>query len=186
MSPADSLDAEPLLDHDGQELMRIARATLTEFLATGELPPGAPHRKSLLAARGAAVLLWDEDGPRGPLLRLPPTGPLYLTVEELVAQACALGAPISADHLDAVRIGVAVLGAVVPGDASQLEVGRHGVVVTRGARRGIVLPWTSNGLTSGSALIGAACQRAGLPETSWQSPEVETISFTVQSFGDFK
>ncbi len=154
---------ERLIERDGIELVRIARATLNELVSTGELPPGAPHRPSLLAERGAAILLRDHDGARGPLLRAPPTGPLYLMVEELVVQAAALGAPLDADALDLMRIGVGVLGDLTAADPDALIVGKHAVLITRGARRGLVLPWNSAGLTSGAALLDAACQRAGLP-----------------------
>ena len=50
-------ESEALDDRDRRELLRIARATLREHLATGYLPPGSPHRKSLLRNCGAFVTI---------------------------------------------------------------------------------------------------------------------------------
>src|SRR5438045_8392645 len=77
----------PLEQHDQKELLRIARATLREYLTTGFMPPGAPHRKSLLEPRGAFVTLHVGGELRGCIGRVDADTPLYLAVEQLAVAA---------------------------------------------------------------------------------------------------
>src|SRR5215470_5913651 len=50
-----------LSDDEKRELLRIARATLREFLAVGRIPPGAPHKQTLLEPAGVFVTLTEGD-----------------------------------------------------------------------------------------------------------------------------
>ena len=46
-----------LADDEKRELLRIARATLREHSFSGRIPPGKPHRESLLAPAAVFVTL---------------------------------------------------------------------------------------------------------------------------------
>ncbi len=53
-----------LTDDDQRELLRIARITLRERLASGLVPPGRPHRATLLAPATVVLRLLDGAGTR--------------------------------------------------------------------------------------------------------------------------
>ena len=50
-----------LADDEKRELLRIARATLREHSYSGRIPPGKPHRESLLAPAAVFVTLHRAD-----------------------------------------------------------------------------------------------------------------------------
>ena len=52
----------PLDDSGRRELNRIARVTLREFLRSGKLPPGAPHKKALRRRSGKSETLFHAGG----------------------------------------------------------------------------------------------------------------------------
>jgi len=79
-------------------------------------------------------------------------------------------APITADELRSVDVELSLLGAfeIVRGP-SDIEVGRHGVLVEHQGRRGLLLPqvateWNWNAET----FLAHTCQKAGLRLDAWK------------------
>src|SRR5690349_16484177 len=73
-----------LQDDEKRELLRIARATLKEYFASGRVPPGAPHRASMTTHAGVFVALFATDGSsRGSLGQPAETLPLYKAIQEM-------------------------------------------------------------------------------------------------------
>jgi len=175
-------------DKEQKELLRIARATLREWLSTGYLPPGAPHRKSLLEQRGAAVTLSALGLPRGQATALDGDRPLYLAIEELAVQAASRDPrcePLRAEELADVLITVHVLSAPEPAGADAIDPARDGVAITRGPRRGLVLP----GVAAADGwdrerLLDEACARAALPAGAWRDPGTQIHRFTALTFSE--
>src|SRR5437870_3734547 len=105
-------ESELLDDRDRRELLRIARATLREHLATGYLPPGSPHRKSLLRNCGAFVTIKIAGHLRGCMGRVEADKPLFLAVEELTVAAATRDPrfePIRGEEMKDVRLTISVL-----------------------------------------------------------------------------
>ena len=71
-----------------REILRIARATVSEFLYAGRIPPGRPHRRSLLASAGAFVTLRIGDELRGCIGTQAEDSPLYRAVQEIGRASC--------------------------------------------------------------------------------------------------
>ena len=94
--------------------------------------------------------------------------------------------PVSEEELPELEVEVSVLGpleAIAP-DPSQVVVGRHGLVVEQGHRRGLLLPqvatewdWTSE------QFLRQTCLKAGLPEEAWRSG-AQIYRFEAEVFGD--
>jgi hypothetical protein len=98
-----------LLPDERRELLRIARATLHEYADSGRIPPGKPHRPSLVAPAAVTVRIYldgdviasagDDDTPH----------PLYRGIQEwIVAAAAALTRPLDDSLLEEVRIEISV------------------------------------------------------------------------------
>jgi uncharacterized protein (TIGR00296 family) len=73
---------------------------------------------------------------------------------------------------------------LVPIQAEQVEVGRHGLVICLGARRGLLLPqvpveydWDRE------TFLEQTCRKAGLPLDAWQKGAT-LEAFTAEVFGD--
>lgn len=173
-----------------REILRIARATVSEFLCAGRIPPGRPHRRSLLANGGAFVTLRTAgDDLRGCIGSQGEDSPLYRTVQEMAVAAATRDPrfpPLIAEELDSVSIEVSVLGERTRvRDPSEIEIGVHGVAISCRGRRGLLLPQvaTESGWTS-EEFLARLCEKAQLPADAWQAPEAAVERFTAQVFAE--
>jgi AmmeMemoRadiSam system protein A len=177
---------EPLTDRDRQELLRISRATLREHLTTGYLPPGSPHRSTLLQPAGAFVTVFVGGELRGCMGRVEADQPLYLVIEELTVAASTRDSrfePVRVEEMKDTRLSVSVLSRVQPARAEEIEIGKHGLVITRGPRRGLLLPQVAvEHAFTVEQFLDETCKKAGLPSGAWKEPGTTLESFTADVF----
>ncbi len=148
------------------ELAEIAREAIRASLL------GRPQRLPRLAPpwdrpRAVFVTLRSGSGElRGCIGR---TSPVLASLAEEVAD-CAVSAasrdprcpPVTLDELDRLQIEVSVLGEPEPvADVGELDPRRYGVIVSRGARRGVLLP-DIEGVETVSEQLAIAARKAGL------------------------
>jgi AmmeMemoRadiSam system protein A len=189
MSAAEPVREPARLDEsDQKELLRIARATLREFLSTGYMPPGAPHRKSLLVPAGAFVSVYVDDELRGCMGRVDADTPLYLAVEQLAVAAATRDPrfdPVRIEELKLTRLEISVLSSVAPIDPAHIEIGKHGLVVTRGPRRGLLLPQVAvkHGFER-DQFLDETCAKAGLAAGAWREAGTHIEAFTADVFSE--
>lgn len=173
-----------------REILRIARATAVEFLRSGRVPPGKPHRRSLLAEGGAFVTLRLGSGElRGCIGTQQEDSPLYRTVQDM-AIAAATRDPrfpaVQLEELERIVIEVSVLGERARiREAGGVEIGRHGLTIACRGQRGLLLPQVaSEGGWSPEEFLRKVCSKAQLPEDAWQQPEAIVERFTAQVFDE--
>jgi AmmeMemoRadiSam system protein A len=181
--------AHRLNDDEKEELLRIARATLREYLRTGRAPPGKPHRNSLVANAGAFVTLHTGRQLRGCIGTLLETSPLYRTIQEMVIAAAARDPrfePVRAEELDHLTIEISVLGDRQRiTDASQIEVGTHGLTIDYRGHRGLLLPQVaSEHGWDALTFLDHVCAKAGLPAGAWRQSDSALETFTAQVFNE--
>ena len=150
------------------------------------MPPGAPHRKSLLEPRGAFVTIHTGGELRGCIGRVDADTPLYLAVEQLAVAAATRDPrfePLRAEELPETRVELSVLSKLASGTPEEIELGRHGIVITRGVRRGLLLPQVAveHKLTREQFLV-ETCGKAGLPPGAWKEPGTVLQLFTAEVF----
>jgi AmmeMemoRadiSam system protein A len=179
----------PLADDEKRELLRIARATLREHGYSGRIPPGKPHRESLVAPAAVFVSLHKAGELRGCIGGLEPDKPLYRAIQEM-AVAAATRDPrfpaLVADELDACEIEISVLGPARPvAGPDELVVGVDGVVVDGHGRRGVFLPQVApDAGWDAPTLVAKVCMKAGLPSDAWTESDVTLRGFGAQVFSD--
>lgn len=172
-----------------RSLLRAAREAIAARLASqkASLPP---LEGGLAAARGAFVTLRraSDGGLRGCVGQLEGDAPLLMTVVDMAVAAAARDGrfdPVTADELVSLRIEISVLSPLEPIRPSEVEVGRHGLLVRRGARRGVLLPQVP--VEQGwdrETFLAHTCEKAGLPPDAWTQPGVELLGFTATVFGE--
>lgn len=178
-----------LNDDEKRELLRIARATLKEFLVSGRIPPGAPHRQSMLAPAGVFVSLHQGEKLRGCVGTIAETTPLYKSIQEMAIAAASRDPrfePVTPEELSLLTIEVSVIGerkAIASPD--EIEVGTHGVCVTLSGRRGLLLPQVAvehgwDGLT----FLQKTCEKAGIVADGWKEPDAIAEVFVAQVFDE--
>jgi AmmeMemoRadiSam system protein A len=179
-----------LLDDEKRELLRIARATLKEFFASGRVPPGAPHRASMTAPAAVFVSLYDKDGAsRGSLGQVNETLPLYKAIQEMAVAACSRDPrvpPVKLEELKEITIEISVLGARRPvRTPGEIQVGQDAVAVSSGGKRAQLFPRAATeGGWSAEQMLEKCCEKAGLAEGAWRGAEAVVEAFATQTFDD--
>jgi uncharacterized protein len=173
-----------LSDDEKRELLRIARSTLNEWI-----PPGAPHRESLLAPAGVFVTLSVGDDLRGCIGTTAEATPLYKAVQEMAVAAASRDPrfeAVRAEELNLVTVEISVLGGrqrlTRPED---IEVGKHGLHIVKANRKGLLLPQvaTEHGWDA-ATFLDKTCEKAGLPPGEWRSAEAVVEMFVAQVFDE--
>ena len=178
-----------LEDNEKRELLRIARATLREYARTGHIPPGKPHRQVLVDPASVFVSLHHGDQLRGCIGSLQDTTPLYKAIQEMTVAAATRDTrfdQVPPDEYPELTIEISVLGARTKVDPpAGVEIGKHGVCLTRGARRGLLLPQvaTDRGWNA-ETFLDRVCNKAGLPDGAWREADATVEVFTAQVFDE--
>jgi AmmeMemoRadiSam system protein A len=181
--------AHVLADDEKRELLRIARATLREHGYSGRIPPGKPHRESLVAPAAVFVSLHRGGELRGCIGSIEADRPLYRAIQEMAVSAATRDprfSPLDADELDTTEIEISVLGGArrINGP-DDLTIGEDGVWIEGHGRRGLLLPQVAlEAEWDPATLIERTCQKAGLPVDAWRDPEVTLWAFGAQVFND--
>jgi len=180
----DELGAE-----DRRFLLQVAREALRAHLA-GRVyrpPEGGPGVRAL---RGAFVSLHrrEDDDLRGCVGLMRSDEPLVETVARMAVAAASHDgrfSPVAPEELPGLVIQVSALGPVHPVRPEQVEVGRHGLVVACGGRRGVLLPQVpvEHGWDR-ETFLDRTCGKAGLPAGAWRRPDATLHVFTAEVFGE--
>jgi AmmeMemoRadiSam system protein A len=167
-------------------LIRIAREALEAHFGGGRSAGGATTLPSLREKRGAFVTLREVGSGdlRGCVGLLRAEQALDDTVAEMAVAAATADcrfAPVTARELARLRIEVSALGPLRPIQPEEVEVGRHGLLLSYGGRRGVLLPQVpvENGWDR-ETFLDHTCVKAGLPPDTWRKPGVELLGFTAE------
>ncbi len=148
--------------------VRLARLSLEAYVKTGKRAPMPDDLPDDLAGRQAGVFVsLKKDGRlRGCIGTISPE--MGSIAEEIMHNAVSAGTgdprfdPVEEDELDALVYSVDVLGEAVPIESiMQLDAARYGVIVTRGHRRGLLLP-NLEGVDTPEQQVAIALQKAGI------------------------
>ena len=176
----------PLTEEERTILLRLARQAM-ELGVCGvteakELPNPSP---ALLEPRGAFVTLRKRGDLRGCIGHVETSAPLYRTVQEC-AVAAALGdprfRPATPDEAPSLHIEISVLSTPVEIAPERVVVGEHGLIITQGPRRGLLLPqvpvtWNWDR----EQFLEETCIKAGLPSDAWKKG-ARIEAFTAEVF----
>jgi AmmeMemoRadiSam system protein A len=187
-APADPPAVEPAYYSPEERalLLRLAHEAIHAAIAGRNLDTG-PVPDRLLEPRGAFTTLHLEGKLRGCVGYVYPVKPLYRTVLETAVAAAFNDTrflPVSAEEAPRLLVDISVLSPVAPIPPEDIEVGRHGLVVTLGSRRGLLLPqvaveWGWEART----FLEETCRKAGLPPDAWERGAV-VEAFTAEVFHD--
>lgn len=177
----------PLAEADQQLLLRLARQALEERIGR-HLPSTAPWVPDALRENsGAFVTLHKAKRLRGCIGYIEALKPLDETVRECAVAAALRDPrfePVTPDELYALRLEISVLSPPVEVSPHQVEVGRHGLVISRGAQRGVLLPQVAvEWMWDRERFLEEACLKARLPEDAWRG-DAKIQAFAAQVFSE--
>ncbi len=174
---------------DQQRLLALARRALEAHVG-GESPPPPETGGALDLPRGAFVSLHRRGELRGCLGRLETDWALsevVLHLAAVVADSDPRFVPVTPAELSDVTIEISVLTSEREiASPDEIELGRHGLIVERGAQRGLLLPQVpvEHGWDL-ATFVEHTCLKAGLPAAAWRHG-ARLLVFDAQVFGEHR
>lgn len=185
MEPTQTTTAEYSAE-ERSEMLRWAHEAVAAAVRGEALGTGAPT-DHLGERRGAFTSLHIHGKLRGCIGFIEPLFPLWQTVYETARAAATQDPrflPIQSDELSDLAVEISVMSPLHPIEPEQVEVGKHGLLVSRGNRRGLLLPQvaTQAGWTA-EEFLAQTCIKAGLPPDAWRAG-AKIEAFTAEVFGE--
>jgi AmmeMemoRadiSam system protein A len=159
-----------------QRLLQLARDAIVAHL-TGQPAPLASSMSILERPAGVFVSLHRDNALRGCIGHIEADQPLSRAIPSAAIAAATNDprfAPVAAEEVLELHIELSILGPLerIVG-SGDIEVGRHGLLVERGWKRGLLLPqvaveWGWDAET----FLSQTCHKAGLPPDAWKSADV--------------
>jgi AmmeMemoRadiSam system protein A len=170
-----------LSDEDRRTLVDLARRT-AHAAARGETAPDLTNPSGPLREKGAAFVTLRISGElRGCIGHVEAREPLWISVRDMAEAAAVRDGrfpPLAPRELPGLEVEVSVLTPLQPLRPADIEVGRHGLLVRRGPRSGLLLPQVAVEWGWDAAeFLRRTCEKAGLPA---DAPDVELYGFTVE------
>jgi AmmeMemoRadiSam system protein A len=167
-------------------LLALAHKSIQAAFENRDIPLTSPS-PHLEEPRGVFTTLYRRGHLRGCVGYVFPVTSVYRTVAE-TARAAAFEDtrfyPVTAEEAPELEIHLSILSPLRPITAEQVKVGQHGLLVSMGARRGLLLPqvpmeygWDR------TTFLEQTCRKAGLPTDAWQKGAT-LEAFTAEVFGD--
>jgi AmmeMemoRadiSam system protein A len=168
------------------QLLRLAHESILSALENREIPPDPPT-PHFAERRGAFTSLYVHGRLRGCVGYVLPVSSVYRAVAD-TARAAAFQDirfhPVTISEARDLRIELSILSPPQPIKAEEIEIGHHGLLISMGGYRGLLLPqvpvehhWDRE------TFLEQTCRKAGLPGDAWKK-EANIEAFTAEEFGD--
>lgn len=168
------------------QLLRLAHESILSALEAREIPldPPTPH---FAEPRGAFTTLYLHDRLRGCVGYVLPISSVYRAVAD-TARAAAFEDnrfyPVTLDEAAQLKIELSILSPPQPIAPEDIEIGRHGLLISMHGYRGLLLPqvpiehhWDRE------TFLDQTCRKAGLPPDAWRKGAM-VEGFTAEVFGE--
>lgn len=173
------------------QLLSIARTSIEAVLNGGRPRVEASALDAdLIRPAGAFVSLHTHDGDlRGCIGSIHPVAPLCHAVSSNAVNAAFRDPrfyPLTADELPGIHIEISVMSPIeAVTDPETIEVGRDGLIISRGTRAGLLLPQVAAEYGwDRETFLEQTCTKAGLPRDAWRHPECRIERFSAEVFGE--
>ena len=167
-------------------LLNLAHEAIDSALEAREilLVPPSPH---LAEPRGVFTTLYHRGGLRGCVGYIFPTAAVYRTVAETARAAAFEDSrfwPVTPDETTELEVSLSILSQLKPIRAEEVEIGKHGLLISMAGHRGLLLPQVpaEHGWDR-ITFLEQTCKKAGLPLNGWQTG-AKLEAFTAEVFGD--
>jgi AmmeMemoRadiSam system protein A len=185
-----------LENSDKKYLLNLARRTLESLPDRGAgLPKEASPEEEdvperLRIEQGAFVTLHTLPGDlRGCIGYVEPVAPLYRTVMENTVNAARRDprfTPVEPDEVESIRIEISAMSPPQPiGSVEEIEVGRHGLIISQGLTRGLLLPQVATEYDwDRQTFLEHTCLKAGLSPDAWKDDRTRIEAFSADVFSE--
>jgi len=167
-------------------LLQLAHESILSALEDRQISshPPTPH---LAEPRGAFTSLYRNQQLRGCVGYVLPVGSVYRAVIETARAAAFEDSrfyPVTVEEVGGLVVELSILSPPKPISAEDVEVGRHGLLISMSGHRGLLLPqvpiehhWDR------VTFLQQTCRKAGLPLDAWEKG-AQIEAFTAEVFGE--
>ncbi len=177
-----------LSESDRRSLLALARRAIVEAVSL-QKPAGSLLESGMLAEkRGVFVTIHARGRLRGCIGVVEVFEPLGESVARCAASAALQDprfSPVSAEELQDLQIEISLLSAPEPMPPESIEIGKHGLLISQGTKRGLLLPQVAvEHKLDREQFLEETCRKAGLDVKAWQEPETQILGFVCEVFSE--
>jgi AmmeMemoRadiSam system protein A len=177
-----------LSEADRRALLDLARRAICGAV-TGQKPAVAIVRSRVFEEkRGAFVTLHARGRLRGCIGIVEALDPLADIITHCAVSAALQDprfSPVLPGELADLQIEISLLSMPAPLRPEEVEIGKHGLLVTNGSHRGLLLPQVATEHKLGrEQFLEETCRKAGLPLNAWQEAGTQIFGFTCEVFSE--
>jgi AmmeMemoRadiSam system protein A len=181
-----SLPENQFSAEDRRAMLALARAAIVSALEDKQLSRAASEPSCFSVSQGVFVTLEVFGKLRGCIGVIEPREPLRETINHC-AQSAAFHdprfPPLQREELSGLEIEISVLSELFPIALQQIQIGKHGLVVTTENHRGLLLPQVATEhKLSREEFLEETCHKASLPRDAWRAPQTKVHAFTCEIF----
>jgi AmmeMemoRadiSam system protein A len=177
-----------LSEAEQKELLGAARRTLEVYLTNSQTPSIETSSSALLERRGAFVTLHKASQLRGCIGTFEEKDPLIDTVQRMAVAAATTDPrfpPVKTDELSSLEIEISALTPLREAAPEEIQVGVHGIYITRGLQRGVLLPQVATeNRWDRETFLEHTCLKAGLPTDAWKETGTQIEIFSAEVFSE--
>jgi AmmeMemoRadiSam system protein A len=179
-----------LSEVERQSLLKLARQAVLAAVAHKELPSPIPQDGIFAEKRGVFVTLRAQGRLRGCIGVIEESEPLGEAIVRCAVSAALQDprfSPVDTAELVGLDIEISILSPPTLLPPEDIEVGKHGLLISHGSQRGILLPQVAieHGLSS-EQFLEETCRKAGLLRDAWRDPGTLIFGFVCDVFSDSK
>jgi AmmeMemoRadiSam system protein A len=175
-----------LCNSDRESLLCLARLAVTEVVSRGQILAEIPAGGIFAERRGVFVSLHVGQRLRGCIGVVDPQE----TLGNCVAR-CAAGAALQDPRFPALRleelrnlqIEISLLSTPFAIRPEEIEIGKHGLLISRGSQRAVLLPQVAvRHRLNAEQFLAETCKKAPMAPDAWRDPEANCFGFTCEIF----
>jgi AmmeMemoRadiSam system protein A len=179
-----------LTEAEKKTLISIVKKTIECKLLSKKVPEFNIDSEVLKENKGAFVTLRKNENLRGCIGYIEARKPLYKTVSEMAIAAAFNDprfSPLRLNELKDVTIEISVLSPLKKvDDINEIEVGVHGLYITKGFHSGLLLPQVATEYRwDRLTFLEETCHKAGLHSDAWKDEGTNIYIFAADVFKEF-
>jgi AmmeMemoRadiSam system protein A len=177
-----------LSEADRRSLLELARRAIAEAVCLQKPAEGISQNGVFAEKRAVFVTLAVRGRLRGCIGVVEAFEPLGESIARCAASAALHDprfSPVSAEELRELQIEISLLSPPEPILPENIEIGKHGLLILQGSKRGLLLPQVAVEHKLGrEQFLEETCRKAGLNAKAWQERETQILGFTSEVFSE--
>lgn len=169
-------------------MLELAGRAIAEAVSLQKPAERSPRSGILAEKRGVFVTLHARGRLRGCIGVVEAHEPLGATIARCAADAALRDprfSPVRPEELGELWIEISLLSPLEPLQPETVEIGKHGLLISQGGKRGLLLPQVAvEHKLSREQFLEETCRKAGLSLKAWHEPETQILGFTCEVFAD--